>query len=382
MPETVQDWLTALDDAFPGRDAQSWDSVGLQVGDPADTVDAVLVCLDVTAQTLSEAAERGANLIVAHHPLLFRPLARLTPETAAGRLVLDAARRGVAVVAAHTNLDAATEGTTAPIMAALGVSDAAPLVPLDSPAYKVVVFTPPGATAGVLDAAFGAGGGRIGEYDECSFRLAGTGTFRPSAAANPTAGQREQRNAASEERIEVLAAGERLRAVVDAIVAAHPYEEVAYDVYPLHATGGPGPTKGLGRVADLPAPRPLREVARAIRDGLPAPHLRVAGDPDRVVSRVAACGGAGDALIDAAMAAGADVYVTGDLRHHPTLDALTQGLGVIDAGHYATEAPAMAHLAERLEGAARRRGLSARLLASAVPTEPWVADWDKETTQR
>ena len=372
MADRVADWLGVLHAAYPASDAERWDTVGLQVGDPADPVDAVLVCLDVTPATLAEAAGLGRCLVVAHHPLFFRPLERLTPESATGRLALQAARAGVAIAAAHTNFDAAADGTTEPIERLLGVVDAVPLSATGGGYVKLVVFVPGEATARVLAAGFEAGGGGIGEYDECSFRVAGTGTFRPSAAANPAVGERGHRNEVAEDRVEMVVPSTRASAVVAAVTAAHPYEEVALDVYQL---AGAGPAlaerKGLGRVGNLAAPMTVAEAAQRLRDGLPSPLLRAAGDPDRVVTRVAACGGAGDSLIAAAHAAGAELYVTGDLRHHVTSDALTMGMALIDAGHYATEAAALPALRQRLAAGARERGLEARLLASSLSTEPW-----------
>lgn len=382
MADRVHDWARLVDGLYPVADAQEWDRVGLQVGDPDDDVEAVLVCLDATEATLAEAVERGAQLLLAHHPLLLRPLERLTPASAPGRLALLAARTRVAVLAAHTNLDVAADGTTAPILDLLGVTDARPLVPAAADDFvKVAVFVPVDDTGAVLGAAFAAGAGAIGEYDECSFRVQGTGTFRPSAGATPAVGEREQRNSVAEDRIEVLVPRAASARVVEAIRAAHPYEEVALDVYALAGTATQQ-TKGLGRVGELPEPLTLRDVARRLREGLPSPLLRVAGDPDRMITRVAACGGAGDSLIGAALACGADVYVTGDLRHHPTLDALTMGMAMIDAGHHATEAAAVPTFVARLDRAREDRGLRARLLASGISTDPWLVDGGQEERQR
>lgn len=373
--DTVQDWVDLVSARYPERDAASWDATGLQVGDPRARVHAVLVTLDVTDAVLDEAARTGADLVLAHHPLLFRPLERLTPATAAGHLALRAAREGVAILAAHTNFDAAHAGTTDPVVRLLDLRDARPLEPLpqEPPAdAKLVVFVPHADTAAVLAALAEAGAGVIGEYDRCSFRVAGTGTFRPSPAANPSVGEREQTNEVAEDRLEVLVPRARLGAAVEALVDAHPYEEVAYDVYPL-AGDGRASGKGLGRVGELAEPLMLREVADRLAAGLPSPHLRVAGDLDAPVRRVAACGGAGDGLLHAAVDARADVYVTGDLRHHVALDALTLGLALVDAGHYATEAAALPDLVTALTEDARRRNLSARLVPSALRTEPWTA---------
>lgn len=277
--DRVGQWVALVDGRYPERDAQAWDATGLQVGDPDDPVTAVLVCLDVTPETLAEAGEAGAELVLAHHPLLFRPLARLTPATAPGRLALHAARQRIAVLAAHTNLDAAVPGTSDPVADLLGLAGSVSLQPLAAP---------PGGDADADD------------------------------------------------------------------------------------SGGAPRGKGIGLVGELSPPRTLRALAAAIRQGLPAPHLRVAGDLDALVTRVAVCGGAGDALVGAALEAGAQVLVTGDLRHHVALDALTLGLAVVDAGHHATEAAALPRLAAELEAAARRHGLTARVLASGVVTDPWV----------
>ncbi|MFO8076193.1 MAG: Nif3-like dinuclear metal center hexameric protein [Actinomycetota bacterium] len=372
MADRVSDWVELLAARYPPADAEPWDHVGLQVGDPAGRVSRVLVALEVTEAVLDEAGAVGAELVLTHHPLLFRPLAALTPDSAAGRLALRAAQEGRAVLAAHTNLDVAEEATTTPIVELLGLDRVRPLDPRSDPGgeiRKLTTFVPREHTGAVIAALSAAGAGIIGAYDECTFRVAGTGTFRPSAAANPERGARGQRNEVAEDRLEVEVRRDRLAAALAALEQAHPYEEVAYDVYLLDDRRPA--RKGLGRIGELAEPTSLRAVADALAAGLPSPHLRVAGDLDRPVRRVAACGGAGDSLIDAALAAGADVYVTGDLRHHPALDARTQGLALIDAGHHATEAAALPLLRAALVGDAAGRGLAAEVTASAVDTDPW-----------
>lgn len=373
-PDRVADWIRLIEARYPARDAQSWDAPGLQVGDPRDEVHRVLVCLDVTEATLAEAAQHGADLVLAHHPLLFRPLARLTPDSAPGRLALAAARAGVSVHAAHTNLDAGTPGTTEPITDALGLDPATlrPLQPVAAPGKrKLVTFVPVEDTLRVLGALSEAGAGVIGAYDHCGFRVQGTGSFRPSPEANPHLGQVGSVNEVTEDRLEVELAPSDVERVVAALWEAHPYEEVAYDVYPLEVPDAAS-GKGLGRVGDLPEPRPLRWVADRVAAHVPAPHLRLAGDPDQPVRRIAALGGSGDGLIDAALAAQADCYVTGDLRHHPTLDARTQGLALVDAGHGAVEGAALARVAAALTDDARHAGLQAQVVLSQAPTEPWA----------
>lgn len=373
-------WVAAVADRWPPRDAEGWDQVGLHVGDAAtDTVSGVLVSLDVTAAVLDEARERGANLVVAHHPLLFSPLRRLTPDTASGRLALQAARQGIAVLAAHTNVDKAADGTSHPAARVLGLTDLAPIQPLDdTPAQvKLVTFTPHADTDAVLRAMAAAGAGTIGDYTECAFLSPGTGTFRPGAAADPHIGTPGEREQVQEHRLEVILPAVALPDVVAALRDAHPYEEVPVDVYPTVPVPDEGPARGLGLVGRLPAPTPLREVAHTLAEGLPFPSLRLAtDDPDRAVTTVAVCGGSGDSLIGDLLRRRepVDVFVTADLKHHPTLDALTMGLSLIDAGHFATEDPAMDVVAATLADTAAERGLTAPVHRSTTTTDPWT-DW-------
>lgn len=369
--DTVGDWLGLVHDRYPPSDAYDWDNVGLQVGDRSWPVERVLVSLDVTGAVLDEAAQVDDTLVLAHHPLLFRPLQRLTSATASGRLALTAARRGIAVAAAHTNLDVTQDGagTSQPVASLLGLTGTRPLETRlrDGGRCKLVTFVPPEAVAQVIDGVAAAGAGRIGEYERCTFRVRGTGTFRPLEGSDPYSGTIGEDASEEEDRLEVELPTRIAGDVVRALIAAHPYDEVAYDLLPMLD----GAEVGLGLVGKLPAPRSLAEVAAIIRDELPAPHLRYAGDPDAEVARVAIVGGAGDSHIAAAMAAGADVYVTGDLRHHVALDALEQGLALIDAGHHATEVAALPSWVERLRSAAAARGLTAPVLASETPTVPW-----------
>lgn len=369
--DTVGDWIALVHDAYPPAEAADWDHIGLQVGDPAAPVERVLVSLDVTSGVVAEAAEGPPTLLLAHHPLLFRPLTSLTPSSASGRVALAAAAAGVAVLAAHTNLDVARDGagTSDPVVAVLGLRGVTPLTTeLRAADHNLLVtFVPEEAVAAVMDAVCSAGAGKVGEYDRCSFQVAGTGTFRPRSGADPYSGTVGQDAAEREIRLELAVPSRRAGDVIRALHTVHPYEEVAYHLVPVRE----GATVGFGCLGELPDALPLAEVARRIAVQLPAPHLRFAGEPDRLIRRVATVGGAGDGLIGAALGSGADVYVTGDLRHHVTLDALEQGLTLIDAGHHATEHAAIPAWVDRLTALAAERGLSAPVLASRTPTAPW-----------
>ena len=371
MSETVRDWLDMVHDLYPRAQAADWDHVGLQVGDPDAGVARVLIALDVTSAVVDEAATEPGTLVLAHHPLLFRPLASLTPDTASGRTALRTARAGVAVAAAHTNLDVADDGagTSDPVAVCLDLEVLGPLTTelREGGRCKIATFVPPEVVEEVVDAMADAGAGVIGEYERCSFRLRGTGTFRPSEHADPYSGSIGEDAAEDEIRVEMEVPRGRAGAVVRALHAAHPYDEAAYDLVPLIE----GAEVGFGRLGRLPQPLTLQQVAERVERRLPAPHLRVAGDPQATVRTVACVGGAGDALIPAALAAGADVLITGDLRHHVALDALELGLHLIDAGHHATEVAALPAWSQRLEAGARRHGLIAPVIASQVATGPW-----------
>jgi dinuclear metal center YbgI/SA1388 family protein len=365
MSPTVGDWMRILDGFFPPMLAEEWDNVGLQVGDPSWPADRALVALDPSAESVHEASDLGCGLLVTHHPLLFRPLARLDTSEPVGAVVAEALSARVAVVACHTNADAAIPGVTEALAETLGLRVTGVLRPGgEDRDVKLVTFVPVQATGKVLEAVAIAGAGVIGEYSHCSFRVRGTGTFLPSERANPTVGDRGALNEVEEDRLEVVLPRNRLDEAITSMMAAHPYEEVAYDVYPLVGTGGPGP----GRLAEPDRGVTVAELAERCRARL-GPGVRTAGDLDRPASNVALCGGAGSFLIPDALRAGADVLITGDVKHHQALDAVAAGLSVIDAGHYGTEWPFVATLAEVLGSSVP----SAQVTVAKAPTDPFAS---------
>lgn len=343
---TVAEIVRTLEEWAPLALAAEWDNVGLLLGDASATVRRVMTCLTVTPESAAEAVRERAELIVSHHPILFRGVQKLTAAGAEGRMLLDLARAGTAVYSPHTAYDNAPGGINDGLARRLGLTEVRGLRTLPAgKSVKLVVFVPDADLGRVSDAVFAAGAGVIGQYRECSFRLAGTGTFFGSDAANPTVGQKGRREDVAEWRLEVVCPEDRLDHVVRALRKAHSYEEPAFDLYPLRAD----PTRhGQGRLGVLPQPTPLGALAERVKKLLGATTVQTAGDVSRPVRTVAlACGAAGEFLGDAARQ-GADAFLTGEVRFHDALAAQSRGVALIVPGHFATERPGVEDLATRL----------------------------------
>jgi dinuclear metal center YbgI/SA1388 family protein len=344
MP-AVSAFAAYLERFAPCGTAADWDNVGLLLGDPDAPVSKALTCLTLTPDVAEEAVRDGAQLVVTHHPVLFRGAKKLTTSTPDGAVVLPLLRAGIAVYSPHTAFDNCAGGINDGLCVKLGIANAVPLRPRDGRrSCKLVVYTPDGDLAKVSDALFAVGAGIIGQYRECSFRVAGTGTFFGTDAANPVVGQKGRRENVPEWRLEVVVPESRVSDAVAAMRAAHSYEEVAFDVYPLKPT----PSGGEGRIGELAQPTTLSELATRTKAVLSANSVQLVGDGGRTVRTVAvACGAAGEFLSDA-LKRKADVFLTGEVRFHDALTARAAGIGLILPGHYATERPAVEDLAAKL----------------------------------
>ncbi len=344
---TLQTLLDALNTAAPWAQAAEWDRVGLLVGDATDAVSGVLVALDATAATIDEAAARGCSVLLTHHPLLFKPVARVTADDPVGALVLRAARAGVALVAAHTNLDASAAGVSVALAGQLGLENVRVLAPEAGRMHALTVYVPRADAAGIRDALAAAGAGRIGAYDGVSFSSDGDGRFTPGAGARPAIGTVGEAERVDEARIEALVPAWRLAEAVAAVRAAHPYEEAVVFTHPV---AGIVAREGYGAVGDLPEAEALPAFLDRVAHALGTPALRHLGDPARPVRRVAVCGGSGLSFLTAAVRAGADAYVTADVTYHRWAEALAPDgaprLALVDAGHYETERIAEALLVD------------------------------------
>jgi dinuclear metal center YbgI/SA1388 family protein len=344
--KTVAEIVQWLESFAPLALAEPWDNVGLLWGDPSAQVDRVMTCLTVTRATAGEAIAEHANLIVSHHPILFREVKKIRADLPSTSFLWHLARCGIAIASPHTAFDSTTGGINDGLCRRLGLSGVLPLRPLPAPAsFKIVVFTPESDREAVLSGAFEAGAGRIGAYTECSFATAGQGTFFGSEWSNPTIGERGRRETVDELRLELVCPGSCLAAVLSAIRSRHSYEEPAIDVFPLHS---PPSTSGAGRIGQLMEPMPLEKFAQFVSGALGNVSVQFAGDPRKPIRRVAvACGAGDDFLADAALC-GADVLLTGEARFHRVLEAESREIGIVLAGHYGTERPGVEGLAERI----------------------------------
>lgn len=377
----LQQVLDRLEEWYPARFADSWDAVGLVCGDPDAEVRRILLAVDPVAEVAAEAVACDADLLVCHHPLFLKAVHGVAATTPKGRVLHRLLTSSCALFTAHTNADAPTGGVSESLALALGLTDvvaleADPGPPLD----KVVVFAPADAAEQVRAAITTAGAGHIGDYDSCTFSTPGEGRFRALEGANPTIGSVGAAETVAEVRIESVLPRHLRAPVVAALLAAHPYEEPAYDVYPLADLDDPG--RGSGRIGRLAEPLSLRELAGRVAAVLPetAHGVRVAGDPERRVERLAVCGGAGDFLLDRARTAGADAYLTSDLRHHPASEFREHdGPALLDVAHWAAEWTWLPVLQQRLSEAL---GDTVDIRVSTINTDPWTFRVDAREDRR
>jgi len=345
----VSEVLERLHRLFPPALAEEWDNVGLLLGDPAASVRGVGIALEATPATIRETAARRGNLLITHHPFLFRPLSSIDLTSPAGRVIAAAVRRNVAVVACHTNADWAPGGVSDVLAERLRLRHIEPFVPRYPHRFvKLVVFVPADHVSAVAEAIFQAGGGRIGDYDRCSFRSAGEGTYLPREGATPYAGRVGELAVEPEVRLEVRVPEPRLAPVLAAMKQAHPYQEAAYDVLP---TDRQQPTGGVGRIGALAKPQTLAAFAKWAAKRLGVPRGRLVGDGATLIDRAVVCGGAGASFLEQVSRLAGTVLVTGDLKYHEARLAEDLGQPVVDLGHYGTERPFVEALAPRLAAA-------------------------------
>jgi dinuclear metal center YbgI/SA1388 family protein len=370
--------LGVMEMIYPAASAADWDAVGLVCGDPQRPVRRILLAVDPTSDVVDEALDWRADLLIVHHPLLLRGVHALPLTSPKGRVLHRLIKADCALYVAHTNADVALPGVSDALARVLGLDDLEPLVPMPvGPLDKLVVFVPAEhADASYLFAALAYPvPGAVGDYTRCSWTSSGTGSFVPGEGAQPAQGEVGRLEVVDETRVEMVLPRHLRTAVVGALRAAHPYQEPAFDLIEL--VESPRGT-GVGRVGRLKAPMTLDQFARLVATALPftVQGVRVAGDKDALVQRVAVSGGAGDDQFDAVRASGADVYLTADLRHHPASEAREAAAGgtpfLVDVSHWASEWPWLAGCESRLVAGLGAAGSTVETRVSSTRTDPWT----------
>lgn len=330
----VSDILGFINKIAPPGLAESWDNPGLQVGNPAEEVTRLMVALDPSPPVIEEAISKKCNLLVSHHPFIFKPLSSISTATSQGKNIHDVIKNNLSVLTLHTNYDIAEGGLNDLLAQKIGLSSTAPLqITSTQKLIKLVIYVPTDHLENVRSVMLPFVE-KIGNYSDCSFTAGGHGTFTPLEGAEPFIGKQGMFEQVAEERLELLINHDVLPRALKKLHLAHPYEEPAFDIYPLLNEGR---SLGLGRIGKLSSPLPLAVYAAQLATNLLAPGLRYVGHPQTMISKVALCSGSGASLIRTAKRAGADLLVTGDIKYHEAREAEDLGMSVIDAGHFPTE---------------------------------------------
>jgi dinuclear metal center YbgI/SA1388 family protein len=369
MKPRVKDIIQIMEHWAPAWTAEEWDRVGLLAGDPDAEAGLIWIALELCDDLLDQAIEAGVSMLLTHHPPLFKPLNDLRLDNPSTARLLKAVNGGLALFAAHTNLDASPGGVNDALAERLGMVDLQPLAPVtDQSLAKLVVFIPADHLDELTQALFAAGAGRIGAYRECCFHEPGIGTFLAPPAGEPYLGKPGHKESVQEERLETVVPLAELGRVVAALKATHPYEEPAYDIYPLRQ---PPAGFGLGRVGSLSLPQTGEHFIATAAKKLGAVAAEVTGPIPEKIKRVAVLGGSGGDYIPQAAAAGAQALITGEARYHAWEQANNYGLCLIILGHYQTEAVIVEPWARRLEQMLESAGLFCEIAPWTQSASPW-----------
>lgn len=327
--------IEALESFAPQEIAESWDNVGLILGNPEKYITKILLTLDITSQVAKEAAEEKADLIVSHHPIITEPLKSLREDDPENQVIIELIKNDIAVLCAHTNLDIAPGGVNDILAAKLDLKNLEVLHTTSrEKLYKLVVFIPRDYTSRIRTALGNSGAGFIGNYSHCTFSVSGKGTFKPGEETDPFIGEKGRLTEVEEDRLETIVPERKLGKILKSLRESHPYEEIAYDLYLLEDSGE---AVGLGRIGELSSKITLKETAVFLKDKLDVQELKIVGNLDRKIKRIAVCGGAGGSLIKEAYLKKADLLITGDISYHKAQRAKELNLCLIDAGHGTTE---------------------------------------------
>ncbi len=329
----IKEVVSAIESFAPLAFQEKYDNAGLLVGNSHDEVSAVLIAVDITDEVLEEAIAKGVNLIIGHHPLIFEGLKSLTGKTYVERHVIKAVKNNVAIYAAHTNLDNVTGGINSRMADKLELENSQILAPKGDELRKLAVFVPADYANQVREGLFDAGAGHIGNYDACSYNLEGKGSFRGDENTEPFAGKKGELHFENEIRIETIFPKHKTEQVINRLIQVHPYEEVAYDVYPLKNKLN---NVGSGMIGNLSEPMEAEDFLDYLKQKLNVKMIKHTAFLGRKIERVAMCGGSGSFLIPQARRNGADVFITADVKYHQFFDA-DGAMIIMDIGHYESE---------------------------------------------
>lgn len=330
----ARDIIHAMDSWAKSKLIDSWDNTGFQVGHDDINVQRILISLDINEDVLNKAIKEDCQMIITHHPLIFKPFKRLTNETYKERLILNVIKHNIVIYNAHSNMDLAKGGVNDVLAELLHLKNHNPLRQVKSDKlYKFVVYVPESHAQIIKEVLGDMGAGSIGNYSHCTFSTKGIGTFLPKQDANPFIGTIGEIEKVNELKIETIVKEENLFKTVNEVIKNHPYEEVAYDIYELINQGD---TYGYGRIGDIEKTQ-VRDYLDIVKFQLDVKNLKVYGDIEKNISRVAVCGGSGSEFIYDAYKLGADIYITGDIKYHDAEMGIQLGLVLVDAGHYHTE---------------------------------------------
>jgi len=363
---TLQEFQNIFERLVPPAIAWKGDNVGLHLGNRSDTIKHIVVALDPTLEAAQFAKKRNANLIVTHHPLFFHPIKNITDSSPVGALSLYLAQHKINLYSAHTNLDSVRWGVNGALAERLGVTNVSILSPLSDSMVKITVFVPRTHTERVAAAMHDAGAGMFAHYDHCSFRSSGTGTFRAGSGATPYLGTVGALESADEHRLEMPCEVWKTGEVLAAMRKTHPYEEIAYDIYPLSNSHA---EFGLGAIGDLRKPVSVKDFLRFVQKKLGTGALRYTAGTKKNIRRVAVCGGSGSELIGEAIRQKADAMITADIKYHAFRDN-EHAMTLIDAGHYETERLVLPVLARRIRSIVAPRTRSQRISITLYENNP------------
>lgn len=329
----LRELTSFLETLAPLAYQEDYDNAGLIIGSPDQEISGALISLDCTEAVVDEAIENGLNLIISHHPIVFKGLKKFNGKSYVERVVMKAIRHDIALYAIHTNFDNVLEGVNKKICDKLGVKNCTILKPKEGALRKLVTFCPEADAESVRQAMFNAGAGWIGNYSECSYNTEGFGTFKAGENTSPQVGEIGKRHHEPEVRIETIYPESIERKLISALIESHPYEEVAYDLYPV---SNPYPQVGSGMIGNLESDLEEVEFLRLVKEKLQAKVVRFTALRGKKIRRVAVCGGAGSFLLNNAINAGADIFITSDFKYHEFFDA--EGKIIIaDVGHFESE---------------------------------------------